>query len=217
MTESNTNGSTRNVIDAFVSAQEKQNMAPQSGVVQNTVTQSVAPQVEPKQNVVAPSGVVQPAVSNEKPTQKRKNIWKILVPVLAVAVVGVVIAVVVVLLPNNSDVTDEEDDIPNFWVAETVESIVEKYEKDEKYSEDDAISDFEKILSGDLSDKDRTKISFHYANFVNDYCDDPVGAKEILERIKGHVDENDVSFYNKMLEGFEKIIAERKEEDGAHE
>jgi len=186
MTESNTNGSTRNVIDAFVSAQENKRVA------QDGATQNVAAQSEPSQNVATPSKAAQPAVPDKKPGQKRKNIWKILVPVLAVAVVGVVIAVIICVLPMNDgdmvSLPNKMDGYDGPITASTAASllsqkIAKKLESDSDYSYEDAVKNYEKVYN-DVDEDSKIYVLIKYAEFVYSKTNDLDSAIKILERLE---------------------------------
>ncbi|MBR6505830.1 hypothetical protein IKT18_03290 [Candidatus Saccharibacteria bacterium] len=201
MTESNTSGSTRNVIDAFVSAQENkqvtqggavQDSATQSGVVQNGATQNVAPRVEPKQNSVAPNGVTQPVVADKKPVQKRKNIWKVLIPVISVAVVGAVVAIVVINLPPSPrEISDEEKELRedakiSFSVSDFAYNVEKKMAEDANYTIEDAKKDFEELIAG-RTGVEKLRAVVVYAFFIFNQTGDIEKASEIMKSIEGEL------------------------------
>ena len=202
MTESNTSGSTRNVIDAFVSAQENkqvaQDGAAQSGVVQNgvvqngAVSQEAAPQVEPKQNVATPNGTTQPAIVDKKTVQKRKNIWKALISVIAVAVVGVVVAIVVISLPSGPrEISDEEKEMreemeKSSKLIDKTYEIKEKMKTEPNYTLIDAEHDYEELISNS-ADNEKIEVTISYAFFILEQSGDIEKASDIMRNIDDKV------------------------------
>ena len=174
MAEGNSNNSVRDRISMLVDAQEG--------------------------GVMRPNEVAQ---NNDTP-KNQKNFLKVLIPVLAVAVVGVVVAIIVVNLPPSDVVEDVDFDDSEFQIAEKIGSIMEKVDNDDSYSGEDALSEFEDLLSEDVSNKEKVRIGVMYSYFIFDYYHDSALAMENLKRVSDYVEDDSKDIYNDAMNEFKE-------------
>ncbi len=215
MTESNTSGSARNVIDAFVTARENQQRVVQGGVVQDAVTQddttrNVVPQGDSGQNVVVPNKVDQPVTTEKKPARRRNNVWKILIPVMVVVAVGIVITIVVLNLPQDVEMGEEDEEIVQQlnWssaISDFVYSVDTRLETDLDYTLEDAERDYEEMIAkSTLEEKYRLVTS--YAFFIKEQTGDVDRASDIMKSMEEEVSRDYLArYYVSLSEIYEGV------------
>lgn len=161
----------------------------------NSVRDRISMLVDAQEGGVRPNEVVQNF--NDKP-KNRKNLLKILIPVLAVAVVGVMVAIVVMNLPprdggegddGGGGITDK-DVFPEAQISTDMDlfayEAAYKIENDADYSLEDAERDFEELIKSCTDDKKYYAVT-SYAFFIYNQTNDIEKASEILKSIEDDI------------------------------